>query len=434
MPLQRLQSGAASADRPDPKPVVDEVTGLELVRLPEGFRYRSFGWSGEPMADGFATPRLHDGMGCVAESDGVVALVRNHEVVHDGEPLAQIRTYDSRARGGATTLRFDQNAGRWLDARASLAGTFANCAGGTTSWGSWLSCEEAVIEADGRLGPRFEWRTVNLEQEHGYVFEIPAVGISDAAPLKALGRFRHEAVAVDPGTGTVYLTEDNEPESGIYRFVPARAGDLTEGRLQMMSIRGVGDLRRDVSRDTWLDVEWVNIDDPDATHNPGTLDSAGVYTQGKHGGGSTFSRPEGCWYEAGRVYFSDTTGGNAGCGQIFVYEPEAERLRLLFESPRKEILDHPDNITATPQGGLLICEDRPQHVQRIHVLTRDGNLTEFAANNVVLGPEWGELRGDYRDKEWAGACFSPDGLWLFVNIQQPGVTLAITGPWESLSV
>ena len=39
--------------------------------------------------------------------------------------------------------------------------------------------------------------------------------------------------------------------------------------------------------------------------------------------------------------------------------------------------------------------------------------------------------GDYSDSEWAGACFSPDGKWLFANVQEPGFTVAITGPWQA---
>ena len=35
------------------------------------------------------------------------------------------------------------------------------------------------------------------------------------------------------------------------------------------------------------------------------------------------------------------------------------------------------------------------------------------------------------NSEFAGAVFSPDGSTLFVNIQYPGMTLAITGPWRA---
>ncbi len=414
--------------------VADETTGLPLLRLPEGFGYRSFGWTGDRMLGGLPTPARHDGMGCVGQRGDLVTLVRNHEEVFAGKPLGPVPTYDPRAKGGTTTLRFNVKRGEWLDARPSLAGTFANCAGGTTPWGSWLSCEEAVIDADGRLGPRFNNRSANLERPHGYVFDVPGDGVSNARPLPALGRFRHEAVAIDPESNVVYLTEDNQPVSGVYRFVPDQRGSLEAGRLQMLAVPAQPDLRRGVTEGVWFDVGWVDIEDPDAGHNPGTLDSAAVFTQGKRAGGATFRRPEGCWFENGRLYFSDTTGGNARRGQIFVYEPAAERLQLLFESRDKNVLDHPDNIAKTPGGGLLICEDRPRRVQRIKALNRAGELVHFADNNLRLNGEQGLPKGDYRNKEWAGACFSPDGNWLFANIQKPGVTFAITGPWAELGL
>jgi secreted PhoX family phosphatase len=414
--------------------IADRNSGLPLLRLPNGFSYISFGWTSEQMADGVATPGQHDGMGIIAQDGGVLTLVRNHEIVFSGEPLGGRPAYDTLAAGGTTTLRFDTARGEWLDARASLAGTFANCAGGVSPWGSWLSCEEAVIDLDGRLGPRFSNRRESLEQTHGYVFEVPADGADDPQPLKALGRFRHEAVAVDPRSGIVYETEDNLPRSGAYRFVPERAGDLSAGSLQMMAIAGRVDLSRDVPRDSWLDVSWVDIDNPEAGHNPGRLDSAGVYTQGKRAGGTSFRRLEGCWYEDGLIYLTDTTGGNAGCGQVFAYDPAEERIRLVYESPDRALLDHPDNVCATPGGGLLLCEDRPRSVQRMSALSRDGELMQFAANNIQLDEEIHGHHGDFRKKEWAGACFSPDGQWLFVNIQGPGVSFAITGPWSEIGV
>ena len=171
-----------------------------------------------------------------------------------------------------------------------------------------------------------------------------------------------------------------------------------------------------------------------ARGNPGTLDSAAVYSQGKAAGGATFRRPEGCWYHEGLIYLSDTNGGNAGRGQIFVFDPARSQLRLIFESPDADVLDHPDNIAMTPRGGLVICEDRPRNIQRVLALNTDGELVRLAANNVVLNGEVGGLAGDFRNREWAGACFSADGRWLFLNIQTPGITVAVTGPWEALRI
>ena len=38
---------------------------------------------------------------------------------------------------------------------------------------------------------------------------------------------------------------------------------------------------------------------------------------------------------------------------------------------------------------------------------------------------------DFTGSEWAGATFEPkNGNWLFANVQSPGITFAITGPWK----
>lgn len=416
-------------------PTRDETTGLGLLSLPEGFRYRSFGWTGEPMADGFPTPPLHDGMGVVEESAGQVVMIRNHEVVNQrGIASSTDARYDDQASGGTTTLIFDGARGEWIQARYSLTGTLANCAGGVTPWGSWLTCEEAVADTDGQLGPRFNNAKMPLNQRHGYVFEVPANDIASAKPLTSLGRFRHEAVAVDPNTGVAYLTEDNQPESGLFRFVPEEPGSLEVGSLEMLATPEVPDLRQSVPAERWLKTAWVPIDDPDLGHTPGTLDSAGVYGQGKRRGGSTFRRLEGCWISDGEVFFTDTTGGNQGHGQIFVYSPDRQELKLLFESQSRTLLDHPDNITVSPRGGLLICEDAPGRRQRMLAFNPNTAPTPFALNTVTLNGEVRGIRGNFRGAEWAGACFSPDGAWLFANIQSPGITVAITGPWESVGL
>src|SRR3546814_2570640 len=113
-------------------------------------------------------------------------------------------------------------AGEVKSEHLSLAGTAINCAGGVTPWGSWLSCEEAFLDSD---------------KPHGYVFEVPASarGMVDPLPLKALGRFRHEAAAVDPRTGIVYLTEDRD-DGLFYRLLPERKGRLAAGgRFQVLA-------------------------------------------------------------------------------------------------------------------------------------------------------------------------------------------------------
>ena len=209
-------------------PVRDEATGLSLLLLPKGFEYISYGWTGDPMATGAPTPSAHDGMAAFRRGK-VVHLVRNHER-GNGTPFADPDSvYDPTASGGTTNLVFDPQAGEWLESYPSLSGTIRNCCGGPTPWGSWLTCEETTqVNAPGTAD----------EVRHGFVYDVPADGTSDAVPLTQLGRYSHEALCVDPASGIVYLTEDATP-SGFYRFVPRRRGDLTEGRLQMMAIDGV---------------------------------------------------------------------------------------------------------------------------------------------------------------------------------------------------
>lgn len=402
------------------RPVSDETTGLPLLQLPEGFRYRSLGWAGDALTGGGVTPEAHDGMAAFAGRDGLIHLVRNHEI--EVRPAFDARRcYDPGAGGGTTTLDIDAATGGVVRSVVSLSGTMRNCAGGPTPWGSWLTCEESV------LGPADD---PALRESHGYVFEVPAAGDTTAQPLKALGRFVHEAVAVDPGSGIVYQTEDAD-RAGLYRFVPAVPGRLHEGgRLQMLAVRGrpKADLRKGQLTNVPMGVYWVDIEVADpGTHGRGL--EVSVFEQGHRRGAATFARLEGASFSDGRLYVTSTSGGNADVGQVWELSLAAEELRLVYESPGIHELNMPDNLTVSPRGGLVLCEDGTEN-PCVHALTRDGRIARLVRNNVVLNGERNNLRGDYRGSEFAGATFSPDGRWLFVNVQRPGITVAITGPWE----
>jgi secreted PhoX family phosphatase len=380
-----------------------------VLDLPDGFHYVRFGNAGEPMSSGGPTPPCHDGMAAFRGTAGTVRLVRNHEVTEVGQAFAT-PAYDPVATGGTTTLVFDARAGRLLSSFPSLAGTHRNCAGGRTPWGSWLSCEE------GTPGPRS-----GFERLHGYVFEVPAESDSTTAPvpLRAMGRFVHEAVAVDPGTGIVYLTEDRAP-AGFYRFVPGTPGVLRDGgRLQMLAVdrHPEYDTRTDQPSGLALRTTWVDIADPDPPD--AGLNPLAVFQQGFRLGGAIFGRLEGCCFDQGRILLNSTAGGDAGCGQVWEYRPQADgsgMLRLVFESPAEQYLRQPDNITASPRGGVLLCEDHEGY-DRLIGLDPEGRVFEFARNRLSPG-------------EFAGVTYGPGGNWLFVNIQRPGMTLAITGPWS----
>lgn len=404
-------------------PTADGTTGLPLLLLPEGFRYLSFGWRRDPLADGTPTPGAHDGMAAFSARRHRVRLVRNHEV-GPGTPFSSA-SYDPAAGGGTTTLEFDTRRGEVVWETASISGTIRNCAGGPTPWRSWLTCEESTLFTPGTGG-----------KPHGYVFEVPARGLGDPEPIRDMGRFSHEAVAVDPRTGWIYETEDAGDKSGFYRFVPHCDGDLAAGgRLYMLKVHGVeqANLKWGQTQGATYHVGWVRImtpDDPSATM-PGDF----VWTQGWAQGAATFGRLEGCWYGNRRIYIVSTNGGgptaaqSSGQGQIWEFDPRRKTITLLFQSPGAEVLNAPDNITVSPRGGLVLCEDG-SGLEYLHGLTVDGEIFQFAQNNVKLNGERNGIVGDFTGSEWAGACYSPDGKWLFANIQSPGITFAITGPWK----
>jgi secreted PhoX family phosphatase len=399
--------------------------GPELA-LPKGFSYVVLSSTGKPMSDGNPTPCAFDGMAAFALPNGHVRLIRNHEN-RDAPGTAVVKgdaskAYDRKAGGGTTSL--EVRLGRdgmptLVRDFMSLNGTIVNCAGGPTPWGSWLSCEESV---EGRL---HGWG-----EEHGYIFEVPASaeGPVTPVPLKAMGRFVHEAVAVDRETGIVYETEDRTPTAGFYRFIPATRGQLaTGGRLQMMAIEGRPNYDTGTGQRAGvpLPVRWVDISDPDPKdygNNPGA-----IFDQGFAKGAARFARLEGCWYGDKSVYFHATNGGDAQVGQVWRYHPiSADRgeLILVFESPSRDVLDYPDNITVSPRGGIVICEDG-EGEQYLRGLTPEGAIFDLGKNLLNA-------------TEFAGACFSPDGRVLFVNIMgstrdagtEQGRTLAIRGPWE----
>ena len=374
--------------------------------LPEGFRYVRFSAVGDTMSNGKPTPNYHDGMAAFPGPGGTVRLVRNHEV--DGPKGAfAARPYDGNGGGGTTNVVFDSRAGRFVACYPTLAGTVRNCAGGPTPWGSWISCEETTVGSE-----------AGYHMAHGYCFEVPAgaVGPVRALPLKAMGRFVHEAVCVDPGTGIVYETEDR-PAAGFYRFLPKAPKVLAAGgELQMLALAGrsKADLRRGQQPGDWLPVRWVDIADPDhrnAGHNPSE-----VFEQGLWRGGATFGRLEGCFWHGSGAWIVSTDGGDAGLGQVWWYDPVNSRLKLVYESKSAGVLRQPDNVGVSPRGGVLLCEDGEGRPDGLKGLAQ-GRVFDFARNRASNG-------------EFAGCTWSPDGKWLFVNIQRPAATYAITGPWS----
>ncbi|GMU43155.1 MAG: DUF839 domain-containing protein [Xanthomonadales bacterium] len=419
-------SARASATAPGLRPARDATTGLPLLRLPPGFRYFTFGWTGEALAGGGRIPANADGMGIVRAQGSVLTLIRNHEIVDASARFAPgDGAWDPLCGGGCVRLHLDTAAEKLVHAEAALTGTLANCAGGVTPWGSWISCEEIVIDRD-QVRPDQHRPDRALRRPHGLAFEVPGITGGPARPIEDMGLFRKEAAAIDAATGQAYLTEDRDEVSGFYRYTPRVRGDLAAGgALEMLAAEGGPDLRRGLrSGQSWR-THWVPIAEPMRGHSPGTRDQGGVVMQGLAAGGSRLLRLEGCLARSDGIWFTSTSGGDAGGGQVWRYDPRESLLQLMYEVGDREGMDYPDNLAEGPGEGMVICEDsKIRQRQRLKWLGRDGRLLTIAENDTHIDGV------DYGAAEWAGCCVSPDGRWLFANVYRPGFTVAITGPWE----
>ena len=414
-----------------------------ILDLPDGFSYRLVSRAGDLMSDGLSVPGAHDGMAAFAGHDGRVILICNHELAppagrqsafgdaFDKLPEEITRKFYDRGgdrtpgAGGTTTTVYNPQTGVTERQHLSLAGTEYNCAGGPTPWGSWLSCEECFEVPGTRL---MAFRLVTREQPHGYVFEVPAgaTGLVEARPIKAMGRFEHEACAVHAASGIVYMTEDQQ-YSLFYRYIPNVPGKLPAGgRLQALAIEDAASVmthnwgkRGDVPVGEALATRWIDLHDVDPEEDDLRLRGAEL-------GATMFARGEGLCAADDDLVFTCTIGGRARLGQVFAYRPseyegtsrEAEapgKLTLIAEADDDSLLQNADNITIAPWGDLLVCEDGGGHCGLVGIRP-DGSQYPVAFN-------------PYSYSELAGVCFAPDGATLFVNIQYPGMTVAITGPW-----
>ncbi|MGV1683108.1 alkaline phosphatase PhoX [Sphingopyxis sp. NJF-3] len=409
---------------PDPAGILD---------LPPGFSYKIISQFGQAMSDGHKVPNSADGMGCATLADGRLCLMRNHELGADeldygacavgtGADAAAfdcVRGGSGEALpGGVSTLILDPATLAVEEQYLALVGTIRNCSGGMTPWGSWLSCEEDVARAGGRHG-----------QDHGWVFETPVApgGLVAAEPIRAMGRFNHEAAVCDPQSGAIYMTEDRR-DSLFYRFLPAVPGQLRQGgRLQALALLdpALADTRNwsrpALASGGWNDVRWIDLDEVESPRND-------LRKRGARAGAAIFARGEGIHGGEGEIYFTCTSGGPARRGQIMRYRPspaegsaaEAKvpgKLQLFLESTEPEHFSFGDNLTVAPNGHLIVCEDRrgARPGNWLRGVTPDGRVYPFARVAAQT--------------KCAGVCFAPDGLTMFLNLYSPARTIAVRGPF-----
>ncbi|MET8676245.1 alkaline phosphatase PhoX [Streptomyces sp. NPDC004647] len=426
-------------------PLVDDPDGI--LALPEGFSYRIITRSGETkLESGESTPSNHDGTATFEGPRGVTLLVNNHELKGPRSkwkypvPLAEGLVYDPAAAGGCTVVEVhkhsDGRAGSGVAEWVGIAGTSTNCAGGSTPWGTWLTCEENSDRA-GENG---------MTKDHGYVFEVDPYdrrANRDPKPVKALGRYDHEAVVVDLKRGHLYLTEDDADPNGLfYRWVPPHGFKHGRGQLRKLADdagvlqapkcydsggRFVDDLSRATRTGTVYGVDWVDVPDRDGT-------TVAVREQFGADEVTRARKLEGMWWADGGAYIVSSYAREespvAHDGQVWFYDPRRRTLTLkvllgVNKNPGEDgAFDGPDNITVSPYGGLIIAEDG-EGIQHLFGATDSGRTYPIARNDLNIG-----TADEPVFSEFTGVVFAPDGHTLFANIQDPGIMLAITGPWR----
>lgn len=451
----------AGKTEPAPSPATPEVAEPKttapkrevvldgLLEVPAGFTAIVLQHQGDLMSDEHAVAAQPDGMACLEDDAGRWVLLRNHELggtdwlSKNGIPYEWFKggkrpreSYAKDVYGGVSRVVLDptklgealqggEPKAAILSSNAIFVGTDRNCAGGMVDLAGvrgWVTCEESD------------------EPNHGWAFlsklDDEALVPAKSRRLDSWGRFKREAVTIDPTTGVAYMTEDHQVGL-FYRHVPSDpTKPFGKGKVEALAFEGIPHTDPNLSDPkaepfavgtTWA-ARWVAIGDPAAKR-------VACREQGAKAKATAFNRVEGITRnDAGEVFFIASTAGPLQAGQIFKYDPATESVTLISQVDDRTVLSMPDNVTVSPWGDLVVAEDNYDALggadfQHVRGLRSDGSVYDILRNlhngkgTVARSP----------GAEFAGVCFSPDGQVMFVNIQSPeNVTLAITGDWDQL--
>lgn len=360
--------------------------------LPPGFSSRIVAVAGEPVGGTSNTwHAFPDGAATFPDGLGGWYYVCNSEVF-------DFLTPTTGPQGGVGAIHFDQD-GAIIDSYRILKGSHSNCAGGPTPWGTWLSCEEAA-------------------DEQGRVYECDPTGRAEAVVREAMGRWTHEAVAVDPVDQRLYLTEDH-PSGLLYRFSPDAYPDLSQGLLEAALVAADGS------------VTWGEVVDPSGVP---------LQTRKQVPGARTFAGGEGIWYYDGSVYFTSKLDNS-----VWELDLRNQQLDLIWQSdPATEgvegaVLSGVDNITVDEgTGDLYVAEDGGN--MELVIITPDGKVAPFCHipdqdSSEITGPVFNPSRDRLYFSSQRGPSLKPLNEIIngfdFADFTG-GVTYEVTGPFRGV--
>lgn len=316
-----------------------------------------------------------------------------------------------------------------------IMGTLANCSGGITPWGNFLSCEENYDTFYGeteysngkpkhRKGRRGWEKYLNNPPEHyGWVVEVnPLTG--DCKKLIALGRMEHESSTVfeaPDGRLVVYTGDDKENEC-LYKFISDSPGSLDTGTLYVANFN---------------EGKWISVDIDDhqiLKENFKNQTEVLIKTReaAKLLGGTELDRPEDIDIDplTGDVFVTLTNNFeklNAHGSIIKIIEGSADKTALTFRHEtfltggKESGFSCPDNMAFDGNGNLWFTSDITGR------LINTGPYKAFKNNGLFLVPVSGPDKGMViqvasapNDAEFTGPWFSPDGSTLFLSVQHPG--------------
>jgi len=357
------------------------------IVLPAGFSSRVIAVAGEPVGDtGYEWPIFPDGAAVFDDGAGGWIHTVNSEVFVEGA-------------AGVSAVHFDAE-GEVIDAYAILQGSIANCGGGPTPWGTFLSGEEVFSTG-------------------GFLWECDPQGVAEAIPQAAMGIFAHEAAAVDPVRQQVYMTED-QFDGRLYRFTPDAYPDLSAGLLEVCVVYDDGS------------VGWIEVPDPSASETP---------TRQQVEASTAFLGGEGIWYFEDRIFFA-TKFDNV----IHGIDVANSTYEVLYAADPDDVasgsavLSGVDNLTVDEgSGDIFVAEDGGN--MEVVIITPDGQVAPFAR---VLGHEDSEITGPVfsprRDRLYFSSQRGPSPRKIAeINPMVPmdsargGVTFEISGPFRGVA-